>query len=257
MGTSSTAGVAVVTGASRGIGAAIAQRLAREGLAVACVATSAANAEATAAALRVDYGATAIAVEMRVDDDASIATALTHIEDELGPITALVNNAGIAGVASFLDMDIADFDRIIAVNLRGVFAVGQAVARRMVATQSSGAIVNIGSIAGINGFPKRGAYGPSKAAVHHLTKTMALDLAEHRIRVNCVAPGYVRTDLVEELIGNGSVDEGLVRRRIPLGELGGVDEIAAAVWWMISDESRYVTGETLLVDGGWHAYGHV
>ena len=257
MSTASTGGVAVVTGASRGIGAAIAQRLAAEGLAVACVATSVDNAQPTADRLRAEHGVAAIAVGMRVDDDASIAAGLTRIEDELGPITALVNNAGIAGVAAFLDMDIADFDRIIAVNLRGVFAVGQAVARRMVASHTGGAIVNIGSIAGINGFPKRGAYGPSKAAVHHLTKIMSLDLAEHRIRVNCIAPGYVRTDLVEDLIANGSVDEALVRRRIPLGELGGVDEIAAAVWWLLSSESRYVTGETILVDGGWHAYGHV
>jgi NAD(P)-dependent dehydrogenase (short-subunit alcohol dehydrogenase family) len=255
--TTSTSGVAVVTGASRGIGAAIAARLAHEGFAVACVATSASNAETTAAALRAEHGARAIAVEMRVDDDLSIATALDVIERELGPITALVNNAGIAIVASFLDMELTDFDRLIAVNLRGVFAVGQAVARRMVANRTGGAIVNIGSIAGVNGFPKRGAYGSSKAAVHHLTKIMSLDLVEHGIRVNCVAPGYVRTDLVNELIANGSVDEGLVRRRIPMGELAGVDDIANAVWWMLSAESRYVTGETILVDGGWHAYGHV
>jgi NAD(P)-dependent dehydrogenase (short-subunit alcohol dehydrogenase family) len=247
----------VVTGASRGIGAAIAQRIAAEGFAVACVATSVENAQPTADLLRAQHGAAAIAVGMRVDDDASIAAGLSRIEDELGPITALVNNAGIAGVASFLDIDIADFDRIIAVNLRGVFAVGQAVARRMVASHTNGGIVNIGSIAGINGFPKRGAYGPSKAAVHHLTKTMALDLAEHRIRVNCVAPGYVRTDLIDELIAKGSVDEALVRRRIPLGELADVTDVANAVWWLLSSESRYVTGETILVDGGWHAYGHV
>ena len=257
MDTSSTRGVAVITGASRGIGAAIATRFATEGFAVACIATSASNAQPTADRLHTDYGAPTVAIGMRVDDAASVAAGIADIEARLGPITALVNNAGVAHVASFLDTDLADFDRVMAVNVRGVFLVGQAVARRMVATGTRGTIVNIGSIAGINGFPKRPVYGPAKAAVHHLTTVMSLDLAEHGIRVNCVAPGYVRTDLVEELIANGAVDEARVRARIPMGELGGVDDIAAAVYWLSSNESRYVTGDTILIDGGWHAYGHV
>lgn len=250
-------GVAVVTGASRGIGEAIAERLASKGMAVACVATSAANAEPVAQRLAATYGVATLAVGMTVQDQVSVDAGMARVEGELGPISVLVNNAGIAGVHSFLDMAVETFDNIIAVNLRGVFLCAQAAARRMVESGTKGVIVNIGSVTGINGLPKRIGYGASKAAVHHMTKVMALDLVEHGIRVNCIAPGYIKTDLIQDLIAKGSVDETLLKRRIPMGELGGPADVASAVDWISSDEARYVTGETLLVDGGWVAYGYV
>ncbi len=252
-----SSGVAVVTGASRGIGAAIAHRLAREGLAVACGATTAANAEYVAAAIRAEHGVDAIALALQVSDAESVEAAMTAIEDRLGPVTLLVGNAGVAHVESFLHMAVADFDRVLDVNLRGVFVCGQAAARHMVASGTRGAIVNIGSIAGVNAFPQRAGYCASKAAVAHLTKVMALDLADHGIRVNCVAPGYIRTDMVQGVIDDGRLDEGQLRRRIPMHELGTVEDIAAAVAWMASDEARYATGVTLVIDGGWVAHGHV
>lgn len=250
-------GVAVVTGASRGIGEAIAERLASKGMSVACVATSAANAEGVARRLAEEHGVATLAVGMSVQDQDSVNDAMAHIEDVLGPISVLVNNAGIAGVVSFLDMPVESFDKIIAVNLRGVFLCAQAAARRMVASGTRGAIVNIGSVTGMNGLPKRIGYGASKAAVHHMTKVMALDLVEHGIRVNCIAPGYIKTDLISELIDAGNLDESLLKRRIPMGELGGPADVASAVDWISSPEARYITGETLLVDGGWVAYGYV
>ena len=211
-----TKGVAVITGASRGIGAAIAQRLAADGLSVACAATSAANVAGVVKRIKSECGVAALGLEIRVQDPGSVDAGLTRVEDELGPISVMVNNAGVSGVVPFLEMPLDQFDRVIDINLRGVFICAQAAARRMVASGTRGSIVNIGSIAGVNGFPCRMGYAASKAAVHHMTKVMAIDLAAHGIRVNCVAPGYIRTDMVEDLIGSGTLDANQLERRIPL-----------------------------------------
>jgi NAD(P)-dependent dehydrogenase (short-subunit alcohol dehydrogenase family) len=249
--------VAVVTGASRGIGLAVAERLAADGLAVACTATSGEAAQAVAARIRDEHGVDTVGVAVRVEDAAVVERALSEVEDRLGPVTVMVNNAGVAGVAPFLEVTAEEFARVVEVNLRGVFHGSQAAARRMVDGGRGGVVVNIGSIAGITAFPRRAGYCASKAAVHQLTKVMALDLASHGIRVNCVAPGYIRTDLIADLIAEGKLDEAPLRRRIPLGDLGRGADVAAAVSWLVSDEARYVTGETVVVDGGWLAYGHV
>lgn len=249
-------GVALVTGASRGIGADIARRLAADGYTVACAATTVDNVAAIVDELSSAPGG-AVPIELRVEDAASVRAAVTRVEETAGPVSLLVNNAGITRVASFPQMSIEDFDAVLDVNLRGVFACSQVVARQMIDRGAGGAIVSIGSIAGIDAFPSRAGYAASKAAVHHLTKVMALDLAPHGIRVNCVAPGYVRTDLVQNLVDDGRLDADALRRRIPMGEFGEGSDIASAVSWLASDESRYVTGETIVVDGGWVAYGHV
>lgn len=251
------AGAVVVTGASRGIGAAIARRFAAEGHPVAVCATAAANAEPVAAAIRADYGVAALAVEMQVEDADSVRSAMDAIESALGPLSVMVNNAGIAGVAPFLETSVEDFSRVLDINLRGVFLGAQEAARHMVAAQVRGSIVNIGSIAGVNAFPRRMGYAASKAGVAHMTKVMALDLAEYGIRVNCVAPGYIRTDMIQDLFDEGKLDEAGLRRRIPLGDLGTSEDVAAAVSWISSTESAYATGTTLVLDGGWTAYGHI
>jgi NAD(P)-dependent dehydrogenase (short-subunit alcohol dehydrogenase family) len=250
-------GVALVTGASRGIGAAIARRLAADGYAVACGATATANAVDVADEIAGHGTQRAMPIEIRVQDPDSVELAVASVERELGVITLLVNNAGINRVAPVHEQPVADFDAVLDVNLRGVFICSHFVSRRMVATGSPGSIVNIGSVAGIDAFPGRSAYAASKAGVHHLTRVMALDLAPHRIRVNGVAPGYIRTDLVQGLIAEGTLDVTSLRRRIPMGEFGETQDVAAAVAWLAGPESRYVTGETVIVDGGWAAYGHV
>jgi NAD(P)-dependent dehydrogenase (short-subunit alcohol dehydrogenase family) len=252
-----TSGVALVTGASRGIGAEIARRLAADGYDVACAATSTANALGVADELTNNGSRRAVPVEIRVQDPGSVERAVAEIENALGPISLLVNNAGVNRVAPVHEQTVEDFDAVLDVNLRGVFICSHFVSRRIIASGSPGSIINIGSVAGIDAFPGRSAYAASKAGVHHLTRVMALDLAPHRIRVNAVAPGYVRTDLVQGLLDDGTLDAATLLRRIPLGEFGETADIAAAVSWLAGPESRYVTGETLVVDGGWAAYGHV
>jgi len=253
----SSPGVAVVTGASRGLGAAIARRLANDGWSVGCVATTEASATPIARELAEQSGVTTVAIGARVEDRAQVDAALDQIEADLGPIGLMVNNAGISQVAPFLDTDPDDFARIVDINMLGVFHGSQAAARRMVASDTKGAIVQLGSIAGRNGFPHRVGYCGTKSAVHHMTSVMAIDLAPHGIRVNCVAPGYIRTDMVQNLIDAGTLDEQRLAARIPTEQLGAPDHIAAAVAWLASDESAYVTGETITVDGGWVAYGHI
>ena len=162
----------------------------------------------------------------------SVERAVDTIENVLGPITLLVNNAGINRVAPVHEQPVEDFDAVLDVNLRGVFICSHFVSRRMVTDGIPGSIVNIGSVAGIEGFPGRSAYAASKAGVHHLTRVMALDLAPHRIRVNGVAPGYVRTDLIQGLLDDGTLDAATLLRRIPLGEFGESEDVAAAVSWL-------------------------
>lgn len=248
--------VAVVTGASRGLGAAIVGRLAEEGWSVGCLATS--EASATPVVERtVASGGRAIACGALVQDRDQMSAALDRVESELGPISLMVNNAGIAQVTTFEDLDPEDFATMIDVNLMGVFHGSQLAAQRMIASKTVGSIVQLGSIAGINGFPNRVGYCGTKAAVHHMAKVMAVDLARHDIRVNVVAPGYIRTDMVQDLIDAGTLDESGLTARIPARELGTPEHIAACVAWLASSDASYITGETITVDGGWVAYGHV
>jgi NAD(P)-dependent dehydrogenase (short-subunit alcohol dehydrogenase family) len=247
----------MVTGASRGIGEAIAVRFASEGHPVAVCATTAANAEPVAARIREEFQVPAIAVGMQVEDQDSVQQGVDLITDQLGPISVLVNNAGIASVAPFLEMSVEDFSHVLNINLRGVFICAQIAARHMVEHNTRGYIVNIGSIAGINAFPRRMSYAASKAGVNHMTKVMALDLAPHGIRVNCVAPGYIRTDMIQDLFDANKLDEAGLRARIPLGDLGTSEDVASAVSWISSEESAYATGSIMVLDGGWTAYGHI
>lgn len=252
-----TNGVAVVTGASRGLGAAMVHRLAADGWTIGCLATSEASATPIATEAASQHGVATLAVGAQVQDREQMQSALDRIETDLGPISLMVNNAGIAQVTPFEELDPEDFRHIVDVNLMGVFHGSQIAAQKMIASGTAGSIVQLGSIAGVNGFPQRVGYCGTKAAVHHMTKVMAVDLARHGIRVNCVAPGYIRTDMVQDLIDAGTLDEGPLRGRIPAKDLGTPDDIAACVAWLAGGDSRYVTGETITVDGGWLAYGHI
>ena len=260
--------IALVTGASRGIGEGIALALAEAGADVVCAATKAGNAEATAARVRA-LGRRALAVGGPVESAQAVAAMFDRAEAELGPVGILVNNAGIAMQKPVLEMEEADFDRIYGINAKGVFLCSQRAARGMIAGagqggsgqdgngRSRGAIVNIGSIAGENAFPNRLGYCGSKAAVHHMTRVMAIEWAGHGIRVNCVAPGYIRTDIVAGMIERGVIDEDGLTGRTPQRRLGEVRDVAAAVVYLAGEAAGYITGAVLTVDGGWDAYGYV
>lgn len=248
--------IAVVTGASRGIGKAISLMLAREGADIACVATSEANARPTADEV-LALGRRASALGARVENGAQVTELFASCEKQLGPVDILVNNAGVVGPKPILEMSEAEWDHQLGVNAKGPFLCAQAAARQMSARGMPGVIINIGSIAGNNAFPNRIGYCASKAALHHMTRVMALEWAELGIRVNCIAPGYILTDIFKNLAAQGILDQKGLEGRIPQGKLGEVDDIARAAVYLAGEGAKYVTGSVLTVDGGWDAYGYL
>lgn len=244
-----TGKTALVTGGASGIGFAIGSQLAAAG---ACVAVNDIDPDAARDATgRIGRGAFAAAGDVGdpADVDRMIDGVLRH-----SPIDILVNNAGIAQpLVSISRLSPEEWQRVIDVNLRGAFLVSRAVCRDMRARRS-GSIVNIASIAGLAGFAGSHAYGVSKAALLMLTRTLACEMARHRIRVNAVAPGVVDAPMLDRMTGDGA-HLGQVLARVPLGRLGEPGEIANSVTFLCSDLASYITGTVLPVDGGWLAFG--
>ena len=238
--------VALVTGSSRGIGRAIAAELAREGWAV-CVnyIRQQQAAEEAASAIRAG-GGRAIAVRADVADGAAVAEMVRRTEAELGPVSLLVNNAGIAGQAQFQDITDEMWERYLAVNLGGARNTIRAVLPHML-HEKEGCIVNISSIWGLRGASCEVAYACTKAGLIALTRSLAAELGPSRIRVNCVAPGVINTDMVQ-VLGQETLD-GLAEQT-PLGRLGTPEDIAHAVAFFASDRASFITGQVLTADGG-------
>ena len=243
--------VAIITGAARGIGHAIAQAALREGASVAIADLNEAGARDAAAKLGGGDGKV-LAVGVNVAEQASVQAMVAAVVAAFGRIDVLVNNAGIGAEKPFLETSLEDWNRIIGVNLTGAFLVAQTVAREMIES-GGGKIVNITSISGQRGGTGRAAYGSAKAGLELLTKVMAVELAPYRINVNNIAPGAVDTELARA--AHSDATRAAYAYLIPMTRYGEPDEIADAAIFLCSDESRYVTGHTLNVDGGFGAGG--
>ncbi|MFT4173130.1 MAG: 3-oxoacyl-ACP reductase FabG [Rhodocyclaceae bacterium] len=237
--------IALVTGASRGIGRAIALELARGGAVVVGTATSEDGAAAISTALR-EAGAKGKGLALDVTDAAACEAALAAIESEFGPVSILVNNAGITRDNIAMRMKDEEWDAVIDTNLKAVFRMSRLVMRGMMKART-GRIINITSVVGSSGNPGQANYAAAKAGVAGMTRALARELGSRNITVNCVAPGFIDTDMTREL---PDAQRDALQNQIALGRLGRPEEIAAAVAFLASPGASYITGSTLHVNGG-------
>ncbi|EGQ27342.1 3-oxoacyl-[acyl-carrier-protein] reductase [Sporosarcina newyorkensis 2681] len=237
---------AVVTGASRGIGRTVALRLASEGAKVVVnYSGSQEKAEAVVEEIR-SAGGEAFAFQANVSDADQVKDMMDEAIKQFGSIDFLVNNAGITRDNLLMRMKEDEWDDVLAINLKGVFLCTKAVTRQMM-RQRSGRIVNLASVVGVVGNAGQANYVAAKAGVIGLTKTTAKELAARNILVNAVAPGFITTDMTDEL---GEEMKEQLLSTIPLGKLGSAEDVAGTVAFLLSDEAKYITGQTINVDGG-------
>ena len=248
-----TSRVAIVTGSSSGIGRAIAAELAGRGMSVVVTSRSAERAQAAAAAIE-DESGTALGVAAELTDADAPAVLVARTLEHFGRLDALVNNAGAGQVADSETLALADWQRIIDLDLSAPFRCAQAAARPMLAA-GRGVIVNVSSLTGHLGLARRAAYGAAKHGLEGLTKTLAVEWARRGVRVVSVAPAYVATELLAgtSKAGGFTLDE--VAHRTPLGRVAEPEEVARVVAFLVSDDASYITGSSVLVDGGWIADG--
>jgi 3-oxoacyl-[acyl-carrier protein] reductase len=237
--------IALVTGASRGIGAAIAQALGKQGAIVIGTATTTNGAEQISQALQqADIKGAGMALD--VNDAAQVEATLKEIAEKFGDVTILVNNAGITRDTLLMRMKDEDWDAVISTNLKSVYRMSQAVLRPMMKARA-GRIINISSVVGHSGNAGQTNYAATKAGIAGFSKSLAAEVGSRGITVNSVAPGFIDTDMTRELPENIKTE---LLTRIPLGKLGQVEDIAAAVAFLASPSAGYITGETLHVNGG-------
>ena len=237
--------IALVTGASRGIGRAIATRLGQNGATVIGTATSDQGAEAISSYFG-ELGIAGRGMRLDVSDDDSVSSVVKSINDEFGAVTLLVNNAGITRDNLLMRMKPEEWDAVIDTNLSSLYRVCKACIRGMMKARS-GRIINIASVVGSSGNAGQTNYSAAKAGMLGFTKSLAQEIGSRGITVNAVAPGFIDTDMTREL---PEQQREALLRAIPLGRLGAADEVAAVVSFLASDEAGYITGETIHVNGG-------
>ena len=239
--------IILVTGASQGLGRQFARVLAARGAAIVLAARQIDKLQSLEHEIK-DGGGRAVAVRMDVTDLGGMAAALDQAEAALGPITVLINNAGVATEKLAVDTSEADWDKVIGANLKGAYFLATEVARRMIARQQGGNIVNIASVLGQSVLKFVSPYAISKAGIIQATKAMALELASSRIRVNALAPGYIDTDINRELWSTPAGEKLL--KSIPQRRVGHESDLDGAILLLASNASRYMTGSVVTVDGG-------
>ncbi len=237
--------VAIVTGGSRGIGRAVAEAYAAEGASVAVVHASPGAGDAVVQAIQ-SRGGKARAWQADVADTAAVDAMVEAVVAHFGRVDILVNNAGITKDGPFVRMKDADFDRVLAVSLKGCFACARAVSRPMM-KQRGGRIINVSSVVGLHGNAGQAAYAAAKAGIVGLTKALARELASRAVTVNAVAPGYIDTDMTQAI---PEAARTALASQIPLGRIGTPQDLTGAFLLLASEEGAYITGQVIQVDGG-------
>ena len=240
--------ITVVTGAAAGIGLACAQRFAAEGAKVMLSDIDAERGAAAAEAIA-ETGAEARFVACDVGDKAQVDALIAAAVSAYGGLDCAIANAGIVHACDFLDLEEADFDRVIRVNLKGVFLTGQAAARQMAAQGRGGTIINMSSVNAVMAIPAITPYVAAKGGVNQLTKVMSLSLVEHGIRVNAIGPGSINTEVFKSVNTDQAAMNKLLSRT-PMGRVGEPDEVASVAVFLASEDSSYITGQTIYPDGG-------
>jgi NAD(P)-dependent dehydrogenase (short-subunit alcohol dehydrogenase family) len=240
--------VAVITGGAAGIGLACARRFAAEGAKVVLADVVADRGEQAAEAIQAG-GADALFVACDVGDKAQVDALIERAVAAFGRVDCAVANAGIVHACGFLELEEEDFDRVLRVNLKGVFLTGQAAARQMAAQGTGGTIVNMSSVNAVMAIPNIAPYVVAKGGVNQLTKVMALALADKKIRVNAIGPGSIMTDVLRAVADDPAAMR-KIQSRTPLGRVGEPDEVASVAVFLASDDSSYITGQTIYPDGG-------
>lgn len=248
--------VAIVTGAGRGIGAAIARGLAKEGAHVVLVSRTRSQLEEQVLQIT-EHGVRALAAEADVAVEADVKRVVQETVDNFGTVDILVNAAGISMVAQSDELSLENWDKCLDINLTGTFLMCREVGRVMIAQGRGGKIVNITSLVAHTGIQQRAAYAASKGGVKQLTQTLAAEWGRYKINVNNISPGYIITEMVQKLIDKGIHQPEKMARRTPLGRMGQPEDLVGPAIFLCSPLSDFVTGHTLVVDGGWLANGHL
>jgi len=248
--------VALITGGGQGIGKAICLTMAREGIRVAVNDIKEDRAVEVVKQIE-EEGGIGSSFQADVSNEDQIKSMVAKILQRFKSIDYLVNNAGISDqLVPVVEQDTDRWQKLVDIHLRGTYLCSKEIAKSMI-RKKYGRIVNISSIAGLNAFPMRTAYSPAKSAIIMLTKVLAIEWASFNINVNAIAPGFIRTEMVEDFIRLGKMNEEEICNRIPLKRLGTSEEIAEIVLFLCSSSSSYITGQTIVVDGGWVAYGYI